>query len=248
MSKKDDVKRILLTSIEVKKDLDNISLYRCKKILSGQKYVRDPDPDMSDFAIQFYEIIYDDLIILDADGYLNKNDFAGDTMCSFDTIANRIPGAGKSRATRTDYKVWPPYLQKYYNMYHCLANFWLLPMEVGRNGNKLSKSRATKDYVDRFIKYYREYLSCYECKYDDYTKKFNYEDDFFEKHFLVGENNFVRLIKNEYIVNEFSKESPQEIIGSMIKLIEGRAEAISNSKYCKQLWEFFNKYKLIQDV
>ncbi|MDO4799577.1 MAG: hypothetical protein Q4A52_03550, partial [Bacillota bacterium] len=68
--------------------------------------------------------------LLDAQGYLVDKEFAGDTMCSFHTVANRTPGAGSSASRRTAPENWPQILREFYRSYHCLANFWLLPMEL----------------------------------------------------------------------------------------------------------------------
>jgi hypothetical protein len=106
------------------------------KVLSGQKYYSSADADMSDFAIGFYEIIYKEILkgkpILGQKGSLRNSEFAGDTMNSFNTIANCTPGAGKSSRLRTEKEEWPEYLRVYHSQYHCLANFWILPMDIGR--------------------------------------------------------------------------------------------------------------------
>ena len=116
-----------------KKEYKTIKRSKCQDrdvIKTSQKYIRKNDPDMSDFAIGFYEIIYKDILngktILDEKGYLqNKELFAGDTMNSFRTIKRRNPKEN--------------ILKKYEYQYHCLANFWLIPMEMGRTikGRKL---------------------------------------------------------------------------------------------------------------
>lgn len=106
------------------------------KINTGQKYYSSADEDMSDFAIGFYNILYKESLnsnpILKNDGYLLNKEFAGDTMNSVNTIENITPGAGKTIKERTEEGKWPEYLQNYHDKYHCLANFWLLPMDVGR--------------------------------------------------------------------------------------------------------------------
>jgi hypothetical protein len=84
------------------------------------------DPDMSDVAIQWYQqVLYPDL-------YHEDQLILGDTMHSFNTMANRIPGAGSSRLMRTSEAEWPEFLRRYYHHYHCLANFWVLPAAIGR--------------------------------------------------------------------------------------------------------------------
>ena len=98
---------------------------------------------MSDFTVGFYEIVYKDLLkcmtLLNGKGELYNAQFAGDTMNSFNTIANFTINAGKSMAKRTPLEEWPEYLKDYRIRYHCLANFWILPMDIGRTSRKLNK-------------------------------------------------------------------------------------------------------------
>ncbi|MGL5087167.1 MAG: hypothetical protein ACRC68_15880 [Clostridium sp.] len=94
-------------------------------------------------------------------------------MNSFNTIANITPGAGKSSKTRTPDKNWPEYSRNYFNRYHYLANFWILPMETGRTTKGvLNKAiKPINDYMDRFLELIhseirfdgcdREYFRCF---------------------------------------------------------------------------------------
>jgi len=80
-----------------------------KKWISGQKYFREADPDMSDLAIAFYEVIYRELLekrenspgkligdsrVLKESGELVDlrpgTPFAGDTMNSFNTLSGKL--------------------------------------------------------------------------------------------------------------------------------------------------------------
>lgn len=247
-TKSHDVKRILLTKIEVKKGIKTVSYSANSSIIiSSQKYCSLVDEDMSDFAVEFYKMLYGIDQILNEDGSLYNFDFAGDTMCSFNTIANRVPNAGKCRNTRTNFNDWPQYLQKYHSLYHSLANFWILPMEIGRTNHKMSKMLTSKDYMDRFLKYYGNNFEAYKGKYTCYSSKFNSFKDFLKKHYLLGNDNYVSLNANgDLFINDFSEYSkdPQIIISKMMKLIESRAEAISKSKHCDLLWEYFHSLNL----
>lgn len=124
--KQNDARKILLTPIEFGEEIS----FENNRIFTKQTYSGSLDPDMSDLAVGFYGIIYGLKILTDS-GKLLKKDFAGDTMCFFNTVANRIPEAGRLKKQRTSIENWPAYLQDYYK-YRCLANFWVLPMEVGR--------------------------------------------------------------------------------------------------------------------
>lgn len=241
--KQKDVKKILLTPIELgeEKSFEN----NC--IFTKQTYKVSPDPDMSAVAVGFYEIIYG-LKILDGEGNLLNEEFAGDTMCSFNTIANSISAAGKSKTQRTSIEDWPVYLRDYYYQYHCLANFWLLPMEVGRTNpaNKLalkglSKSTVCKDYMDRFLEYYSKNPRRYESRYPSYVLKFGTDIDFYNKHFLLGMNNYADVINGKIVITKLTlKNNPEQTIKNMTMAIEARADAISKSKYCNELWDYFS--------
>lgn len=176
----DDVKRrqiveVLLCPIEsVKYSGGKIKIWREDNVIkstqtyypykswNGKKRQISLDEDMSDFAVGFYEIIYKSILCgtsiinKDNDGFVD-NRFAGDTMNSFETIANLFPEAGNCKKNRTASSLWPEVLQHYKKQYHCLANFWLLPIKIGRKiekGNELCKASYEfdiKDYVDRFL-------------------------------------------------------------------------------------------------
>lgn len=235
----EQVKKILLTRITVGDKNDTIRFADDKEeIISGQKYYSDKDPDMSDFAIGFYEILYGKNPILKEDGTLNDVEFAGDTICSFDTTANRIPEANKSRKSRSNIEEWPLYLKEYYMKYHCLANFWLLPMEIGRTGKKFSKMSTSKDYIDRYLQYYKNNQNEYCRLYPNYFSQFNKFDDFINYHFFSGDDNFAAIISFSY------DKKMDDVIFKMMKAMESRADAISKSEYCKLLWEYFKLYNL----
>lgn len=216
-----------------------------KVIHSTQTYESSFDQDMSDFAVGFYEILYKSLLeeqkILHQKKLVNDA-FAGDTMNSFNTIANRVPEAGKSRKQRTDKEVWPEYLSDFKEHYHCLANFWLLPMEIGRKSNQPYSKTRCKDYMDRFLnqisKEFEEVMD--RDKYKDF-------EEFKTIHFLEGsyigaEDGNILSFSNS------SKNTAEEVIISMTQIIYKRAEMIANSPAGVELFEYFEKYKLIETL
>lgn len=234
--KQNDVKKILLTPIELGEE----KLFENNCIFTKQTYKGSLDPDMSAVAVGFYEIIYG-LKILDGKGNLLNKEFAGDTMCSFNTIANSISAAGKSKEQRTSIGDWPVYLQDYYYQYHCLANFWLLPMEVGRTLKGLSKSTVCDDYMDSFLEYYSKNLHRYNNQYPSYVLEFGTNIDFYDKHFLLGMNNYADVINGKIVITKLTlKNNPEQTIKNMTMAIEARADAISKSKYCNELWDYFS--------
>lgn len=215
------------------------------KIFTGQKYYSGADEDMSDFVIGFYEIIYRDILkgalILDKRGYLENKEFAGDTMNSFNTIANKTPGAGKSRSTRTPETEWPQNLVDYKNFYHCLANFWLLPMDVGRTTRgKLNKAKSPiSDYVDRFLTMLSTYIE-FNSIDRQYFSCFKDWKDFVDKHFLDE-----AYVSKELNVLEYSHDESRFIEEAKEK-IRLRAKHIAESKYLDELWHYFKELNVLR--
>lgn len=244
--KQEKVKEFLLYPIIKPKRKNKIIIDDINNIQTGQKYYSGLDCDMSDIAVEFYKIIYDKEILKGR--YIADNNFAGDTMCSFNTVANdvakHIPGMGKTKKQRKGQSqgIWPKYLQDYFEYYHCLANFWILPKDVGRTSkNKYSKSkRGIDDYMDNFLLFmsiennFDGFINKYSRYGDFFGKKF---EDFCDKQFLVGS-----YIKNNQIVSFSNIDNLDNRIKIMRELIKERADCISKSKYCDQLYDLYNRY------
>lgn len=244
MEKKEQILEILLMPIFCDKKYDGISR-KNNAIQTGQEYYSNPDEDMSDFAIGFYEIIYKNILsykqILNDNGYLLNKEVAGDTMNSFNYIAYRILGAGKCYGVdNEDRKCWPEFLQNYYSQYHCLANFWLLPMDIGRTlrGN-LNKSTRAKDYMDRFL---RIVLS--EIKFDgfdrDYFRSFKCWSDFTDKHFITQS-----YLNQKLEIELYSDCGNEYFVENAIDKIRQRAECIAQSEYADELLKYFSDHQLL---
>lgn len=253
-TRKEIVKEILLMPIEMTdEEPDNFEgtiFKRDAKVYSSQRYINDAnkkylDPDMSDFSVGFYQIIYSNILgskkILNDKGNLENKNFAGDTMNSFHTIANYTPGAGESRKKRTDREKWPSYLKDYYDHYHCLANFWLVPLIIGRTGNKeFSKAYKAKDYMDRFLNVLKDNKKDYEKEFRVYFDSFE-NLDFNEVHFLKG-----IYIEGDKIISFSKNNTSEEKIIEITKMIESRADYIA-SKYTDELFAYFKKWNLIDE-
>ncbi len=205
---------------------------------------------MSDLSIGFYKIIYDKILydsILNDKGDLFDTNFAGDTMNSFNHIANMVPECGKSRKQRTPMEEWPSYVVDYFNRYHCLANFWILPSDVGRTlKGVLNKALYAKDYMDRFLMMVHDW---YEGKYinkpyNNYFSKFISWEDFLEKHFLVND---VYVSAQGKVATYSCSDSPKKIIDIIIRKIENRAEEISKSNAAERLYKYFVDLKFIDN-
>lgn len=273
--KSEQVYEVLLTPIEFDSEkytsgniytdyrIEKINIYKKDSIIrSSQSYypyyeVIDKryefvaDPDMTDFACGFYEIIYRNILggkkIVREDGNAVDTNYVGDTMNSFHYIANRVPEAGKKRRTRTPYDAWPKYLQEYYKQYHCLANFWMLPKELGRqNMDILSKGyydwnaqEGAQDYMDRF-------LALLQTNWEQYN-----QNSYFE-----GINNFYEFARSQYLIGnhldsdmrivEYSKNDIESVICLVQKCIRMRAKAISQSKEVEELYNYFKLWKLCE--
>ena len=111
------------------------------------RYPFRPDCDMSDFACGFYEIIYKDILIgqniVVEDGNFTNKIFAGDTMNT-----GIISKYGRKTKLSTHKR-------------HCLANFWILPMWLGRDwcNNPHREHSKTRDNCNDYIKLYLEYVN-----------------------------------------------------------------------------------------
>ncbi|MCO7124602.1 hypothetical protein NIE88_02255 [Sporolactobacillus shoreicorticis] len=250
MGKTDQIREVLLTTICCDKKQSKISR-EDNIILSGQKYYSSTDADMSNFAVGFYEIVYKDILnskpLLKHNGSLWNNEYAGDTMNSFNTVANITPRAGKSRVQRTAMEEWPEYLQNYYRKYHCLANFWILPMEIGRTTKGiLNKAiNPTGDYMDRFLEMVHSKIRFYG--YDrEYFRCFNCWGEFTDKHFLI--NSYLNEELKIELYSNFNEDKSRKFIKKALEKIGQRAECIAESEYANKLWEYFNEWNLFKEI
>lgn len=240
MQKKERVREMLLRPILCSKRMRNI--YREEDtIYTGQDYYSTTDEDMSRFAVGFYNILYGD--VLSEKGVLNGKYFAdccfaGDTINSFNAIANLVPEAGGSNKQRTVEEKWPEFLREYHKQYHCLANFWVLPMCIGRRSAKLNRYDSADMFLDKIENDYKiiEQHHRYWDRIGDYDK-------FCKKHFLHG----YEPIKAEEVVEMYVKRQPENLIHQAMKFIERRAESISSDPdMCENLYEYFQKLDILK--
>ena len=231
MDKEDQVKKILLMPIIASKDIKGITLATRNDtnesfILSGHSYGDTTDEDMSDIAICFYKEIYD-IDIMNKEKY-GDVDFAGDVMNSYKRIAGRITCSSDKK-------------EKWKKMYHCLANFWILPMEVGRKGTKgFSKSQVSKDYMDGFLKVLSEKYAEYSERYKEYFAEFGEFTEFCEKHCIKN----VYFKDNERVKITGLKKADQ-VINVMESMCIKRANELWKAKG-EELYSLFEQCNLIQ--
>jgi len=249
------VKEILLVPIQCVDDKKSKIEWEGKTILSPQKYwpcksyEKTLDPDMSDFAIGFYEIIYRDLMrndqLLQNDGTLKSNMFAGDTINSFQIVANMVPEAGRTKKQRTEISMWPEWLKRHYRTYHCLANFWVVPLEVGRKSDnadycKMNYDNKVCDFIDRFLMHHRLYIDKFKKRYSKYYETVNTYDVFEQIHFLDK-----CCVDEKGKIIDFSQHEAKTIVDSMSEMIEKRATYIAESKYAEDLYVYFDSQGIV---
>ena len=185
------------------------------------------DEDMSDFACGFYEIIYKNIFpnpqttkILNERDALVNTQYAGDTMTSVKKF------------------------QSLEDKYHCLANFWLLPMELGRTANnkwcKVHSETNTDDFMDRFLLLVKDNFETYRETYEQYFGNIISFEQFANIHFLKGS-----YVKENYDIKKYSDNISQNTADIVYEIIKKRADLISKSVYCEELWEYFSEYGLI---
>lgn len=251
INKKETVKEVLLLPIICTKKEKKIYRDGTNIIHTGQRYCRRADEDMSDFAVKFYEIVYKDILIaqggslLDDRGRILNCNFAGDTINSFNSIANIVPGVGKSQKQRRPYAEWPNFLKEYYYKYHCLANFWILPMRIGRRSMKLNKYDSVDIFLNRLKGDYNILRQD-----TDYVKYIKDDIAFVEKHFVGNSYNPLsnEEIKEFYRSKDDKKpDNGKKLIEHANNFIECRAEAISaDDVLCGKLYDLFKREEIIK--
>lgn len=219
------------------------------------------DSDMSDFAVAFYEILYKDILkeakirrdnvsneeevnILNDDGTTINKNFIGDTMNSFKTIANkyiRFYDLGNNVEYNTPISELPSIeIKRLRRMYDCLANFWMIPMEIGRgiiSKHAKYEKNGRKDYMDDYLIYVKnnwnglnqdENVGKYFELFDDF-------DDFCKQHY----------IPLEYVPSNAEQETTHTI-NDMINFIDKRAELIADGDKASDLFDYFKDIGLIE--
>lgn len=269
-NRKNILTKMLLTPVVVDKLATSIQK-EGNTWISPQIYKGAGDPDMSDLSVAFYEIVYKDILpknkVLEELGEKKIKDFenrsfAGDTMNSFNTIVGKMiktlkiykevmdrggmPSTSDERMEiilKSDAKEETKALfRKFYCLYHSLANFWIVPMEIGRGSTKRistdSISLDPQDYMEGFLSGVENNWSDLKKQesYSFYFKKFDGYDDFREKHF-ISETDYPKYIKDKTGKRDpLNEEDATAIVSGMISAIENRAELLSESKYAEQLW------------
>lgn len=168
---------------------------------------------------------------------------------SFNTIANGIASTELQWKGGKINILTDTYLIYYKSQYHCLANFWLIPMKHGRQSRK--KNRY--DSLDLYLEYLKENWKSlkkeeqvsygrgkYITAYDNYfrNKKLKDFENFCKIHYVKeSETGISSLYKNRQYM---------DIMDIAIISIFDRAKSISNDKEIySQLHAYFKKKGIV---
>lgn len=232
-NKRKQVESILRTPIESKKKYKKIELSN-GIIYSSQEFNGSEDEDMSDFAIGFYKILYSKT--LKGEGILCGKDladccFAGDTMNSYNTIAKLVKRR-RNPLTREDINL----LNEYYNQYHCLANFWILPSCLGRRGRKGNNLDSMDIFLNGLNSNYEGLIK----KHKSYYESWKSYSSFQKAHFIKG----YEYIEDSTVRDLYKDKNGEKLIGTATDRIERRAKDLSESTLCNSLWNYFDSLNL----
>ena len=244
--KENIVYEILLTPIKCDKNVPKIYI-KDNVVYSPQLYKGNPDEDMSDFSVGFYKIVYKGILrennvdILNEDGtYKNKN-YMGDTIHSFNSLANVILD-NKSKNERSPKEAWPKELIDYQSKYHCLANFWVIPMCHGRKSAKLSWYDSLDYYLEEVKNYYLREVKLRFIESQEYFKNFTWES-FLDTH---GLSEYKMIDDPLKIYKEKDKKACLAELKRIYGFWEDRARQIVK-KYNNELYNYFNGLGLINE-
>lgn len=246
--RQNQVYQLLIAPIECSKSFPGIS-YKDGIIRSSQRYCYGVDPDMSDFAVGFYEVVYKSLLsgkrLLSGDGFFSDVEFAGDSMNSFNTVANIILGDADSKH-RSPKSEWPAELLRFHDRFQSLANYWLIPMRFGRTGTKLNKYDSVDLFLDRLRQDFSQFQEQERILYrgfqsENYFRRFAGYEDFCTIHFVE------RSIEAPELLELYqSRSGCMALVCKMTENIESRARCIAKAEAISDsLWKWFRTKELI---
>ena len=220
-------------------------------IITPQKYYATADEDMSDFAVDFYEIIYEDnllknISLLKDDRCFKNKELAGDTINSFNTIANMYDGFyWKSGNIQID-----PYLTFYKVHYHCLANFWVIPMRHGRKSSK----KVFDDNFDCPILYCESIQKNWETLISDKMITYDKDKEEYPNYFRMFElNEFSKIhfypdnfTDTKRVRGYYENRNGAELLQLSLSFIYKRAEKIcKDQKVANELFTYFKEKNVL---
>lgn len=130
---------------------------------------------------------------------------------------------------------------RFYDLYHSLANFWIIPMKMGRNSRKTVFGVQTQDYMEKFLSEIKNNWSDLKTQDKCYFEKFSDYSEFTEKHFIT-ETDYLESAKDtKGIRSSLEEKIAVKIVSGIIHAIENRAVLLSKSEeYGEQLWNLLN--------
>lgn len=251
VEKRKQVYEVLLTPIICEKNKE--LRFQNGVIISPQDYYSKPDEDMCNFTVGFYNILYKNKIpegVLLENGDFRDKEFAGDTMHTFKSVANLLMKGFYNDELNMEIPSIP-YLDYYKAHYHCLANFWIIPMRHGRTSpKKIKGGKETYDFSEF-------YLQDVQANWESLRKqdKIQYvrqgRTRTYDNYFLKFES-FVELCDTHFI--SFTEHNapikPEDLPDMAIESIRERARKIAfdKSDIPNRLWDYFNKLGLIDSM
>lgn len=163
----------------------------------------------------------------------------GDTMHSFKSLKNVILGNKQSPKEE-----WPKELIDYESKYHCLANFWVIPMSHGR----ALPARLNKNYdsLDAYLKivedWYSNNVDSGDIKNTEkYFQNFTDYEFFFGIHCMSGHKTSDNPLE---IYTSKDKKGCIDEIQSIYDFWDKRSSEIAK-KYTSELYDYFDDLGLI---
>lgn len=239
---------VLLTPIECSRSIECI-VCRDGRVFSPQRYCYAIDPDMSDFAVGFYEVLYQPLLsgnrLLNDDGFFFDVEFAGDSMNSFNTVANTILGDSDAKH-RSPMNKWPTELLRFHERFRSLANYWLIPMRLGRTGTKLNKYDSLDLFLKKLELNFPKFQEQEQIQYRGFQSK-NYFRHFVDYQEFSSIHYAERTLEPSEIAELYkSKDGCMRLACEMSSNIERRAWRIAESEALSAaLWKWFCDLGLI---
>lgn len=132
----------------------------------------------------------------------------------------------------------------------CLANFWLIPMHIGRTSkttpiekmkwSKTSNYYDIQDFMDRFLLLLKYDFETYNGMYKKFFKNIKSFEQFADIHFLKGS-----YTDEKYDIREYSHILDKTTTDTIYDFMKKRAKDISESKHAEELWQYFIKNGLL---
>ena len=255
--KKRKVRELLLMPIICEKNGDKKIVIKKENqiIITSQQYYSTADEDMSDFAVEFYKILYGENLLKDKEllknGTLVNKELAGDTMNSFNTIANLFSPYSYRWDGENQIVSVNPYLLNYKARYHCLANFWLIPMRHGRMSAKRVKNG--KETYDSPVLYMESIQEKWSSLSEESVITYRNDENKYKNFFTMLKSDvfsevhcFPSCINGVDLRKKYEDKNGLDLVKESLGFIIKRADKIcENSNIVEKLYSRFKDLKLL---